>query len=141
MPITTNQQCAGCTETTFVLRFSVDAQGDFLLWAHRALEIDDRTAATGAGPLSLSRARAKVKLWVRVSGTRPVQPRRPLARSGVTMSDGPRTASDEAASGSCRESLELWRNTLENGIRLLFLDGYGAGVTGHLSAKIPKLFQ
>jgi uncharacterized protein len=33
------------TETTFILRFSVDAQRDFLLWAHRALEIDDRTAA------------------------------------------------------------------------------------------------
>jgi predicted nucleic acid-binding protein len=33
------------TETTLILRFSVDAQRDFLLWAHRALEIDDRTAA------------------------------------------------------------------------------------------------
>jgi uncharacterized protein len=33
------------TETTFILRFSVDAQRDFLLWARRALEIDDRTAA------------------------------------------------------------------------------------------------
>jgi uncharacterized protein len=33
------------TETTFILRVSVDAQRDFLLWAHRALEIDGRTAA------------------------------------------------------------------------------------------------
>jgi uncharacterized protein len=33
------------TETTFLLRFSVDAQRDFLLWVHRALEIDDRAAA------------------------------------------------------------------------------------------------
>jgi predicted nucleic acid-binding protein len=33
------------TEATFLLRFSVEAQRDLLLWAHRSLEIDQATAA------------------------------------------------------------------------------------------------
>jgi uncharacterized protein len=33
------------TETSYLLRFSVEAQRDFLLWAHRALDIDDGTPA------------------------------------------------------------------------------------------------
>jgi uncharacterized protein len=33
------------TEATFLLRFSVAAQSDLLWWAHRALEIDQATAA------------------------------------------------------------------------------------------------
>ena len=31
------------TEATFLLRFSVEAQRDLLLWAHRALDIDSAT--------------------------------------------------------------------------------------------------
>jgi len=33
------------TEVTFLLRFSVDAQRDFLSWAHRSLEIDQSTSS------------------------------------------------------------------------------------------------
>jgi len=33
------------TEATFLLRFSVEAQRDLLLWAHRSLDIDQATAA------------------------------------------------------------------------------------------------
>lgn len=33
------------TEATFLLRFSVEAQRDLLSWAHRALDIDQGTAA------------------------------------------------------------------------------------------------
>jgi predicted nucleic acid-binding protein len=33
------------TEATFLLRFSVEAQRDLLLWAHRSLEIDQATSA------------------------------------------------------------------------------------------------
>lgn len=33
------------TEATFLLRFSVEAQRDLLLWAHRSLEIDGSTSA------------------------------------------------------------------------------------------------
>jgi predicted nucleic acid-binding protein len=33
------------TEATFLLRFSVESQRDLLLWAHRALEIDQDTSA------------------------------------------------------------------------------------------------
>jgi len=32
------------TEATFLLRFSVEAQRDLLLWAHRALDIDGATS-------------------------------------------------------------------------------------------------
>ena len=32
------------TEVAFLLRFSLEAQRDFLSWAHRALEIDQNTA-------------------------------------------------------------------------------------------------
>ena len=33
------------TESTFLLRFSVEAQRDLLWWAHKALDIDQATAA------------------------------------------------------------------------------------------------
>jgi uncharacterized protein len=33
------------TEVTFLLRFSVEAQRDLLLWAHRSLDIDQTTSA------------------------------------------------------------------------------------------------
>jgi predicted nucleic acid-binding protein len=33
------------TEATFLLRFSVEAQRDLLLWAHRSLDIDQATSA------------------------------------------------------------------------------------------------
>jgi predicted nucleic acid-binding protein len=33
------------TEATFLLRFSVGAQRDLLLWAHRSLDIDQATSA------------------------------------------------------------------------------------------------
>jgi uncharacterized protein len=33
------------TEATFLLQFSVEAQRDLLLWAHRSLEVDQGTAA------------------------------------------------------------------------------------------------
>jgi len=33
------------TEATFLLRFSMEAQRDLLLWAHRSLEIDHATSA------------------------------------------------------------------------------------------------
>jgi uncharacterized protein len=33
------------TEATFLLRFSVEAQRDLLLWAHRSLDIDQATPA------------------------------------------------------------------------------------------------
>ena len=33
------------TAAAYLLRFSVEAQRDFLLWTHRALEIDDGTPA------------------------------------------------------------------------------------------------
>ena len=33
------------TEATFLLRFSIDAQHDLLHWVHRAVEIDQGTAA------------------------------------------------------------------------------------------------
>jgi uncharacterized protein len=37
--------CRFLTEATFLLRFSVEAQRDLLSWAHRALDIDQGTAA------------------------------------------------------------------------------------------------
>ena len=41
-PLTTNLPVL--TEATFLLRFSVEAQRDLLLWAHQTIEIDQATS-------------------------------------------------------------------------------------------------